>query len=356
MAVILTDDLFSCINMPKKKKSPKRRAETPQSVTRRLGVIDEEDRYGGQSDEEHPEELARFAELQWRNPVEVGDQPFVRTLPPGVTEANIAGPGQSDPRTRREMVPGSPRTDIDSVASTPPYTYVLGSTDTPTPSASPECWPGDDHPERLAPLPDCEPDHVCDPTDPMCIFPQRQDPEEIITDPRQVGLHVCRPRDPWCQNDHQGPKTDRKMTARMQTSEVYCWCARCNKHWNITCPKQWTGPCADPKRTESGCELPPKVRPPSPASAEPTEFREPLVKTPVDATTAVLHLLIEETRAQAVMARHAERRTQEYFETLQQGGCHSHTNKSATSGSGQRRGYPSSNGTRPTNAWIGGQT
>ena len=172
----------------------------------------------------------------------------------------------------------------------------------------------------------------------------------------EVGLHVCRPRNPWCQNDHQGPKTDRKMTARMQTSEVYCWCARCNKHWNITCPKQWTGPCADPKRTESGCELPPKVRPPSPASAEPTEFREPLVKTPVDATTAVLHLLIEETRAQAVMARHAERRTQEYFETLQQGGCHSHTNKSATSGSGQRRGYPSSNGTRPTNAWIGGQT
>ena len=44
MAVILTDDLFSYINMPKKKKSPKRRAETPQSVARRLGIIDEDDR------------------------------------------------------------------------------------------------------------------------------------------------------------------------------------------------------------------------------------------------------------------------------------------------------------------------
>ena len=32
LAVLLTDALFSCINMPRKKKSPKRKAETPQSV------------------------------------------------------------------------------------------------------------------------------------------------------------------------------------------------------------------------------------------------------------------------------------------------------------------------------------
>ena len=43
------------------------------------------------------------------------------------------------------------------------------------------------------------------------------------------------------------------------------------------------------------------------------------MKAPVDPTTAVLQVLIEETRAQAAMARNAERRTQEYFETLQQG-------------------------------------
>ena len=263
--------------MPKKKKSPKRKAETLQSVARRLGVIDEEDLYGGQSDEEHPEELARFAELQWRNPVEVGEEHVTRTLPPGVTEANIAGPGQSDPRKRREIIPGpgmtvvfqavgelqkqhsregtpgsvlgSPRTVSESVASTPPYTYVLGSTDTPTPSASPErCerWPGDDSPERLAPLSDEVPSHICNLTDPMCIFPQRDNPDEIITDPRQVGLHVCRPRDPWCQNNHRGLTSDRKMTARMQVrgiNDPYCWCARCNERRNITCPKEWTGPC-----------------------------------------------------------------------------------------------------------------
>ena len=122
-------------------------------------------------------------------------------------------------------------------------------------------------------------------------------PSQILG--RPVGLHVCRPRDPWCQNDHQGPTRDRKTTARMNTSAVYCWCARCNKRRNITCPKEWTGPCVDPDRTESGCELPPRVRLPSPASAEPTKSRELPLKTPGDSTTAVLHLLIEETRAQA---------------------------------------------------------
>ena len=80
MTVVLTDALFSCINMPKKKKSPKRKAETPQSVARRLGITDEEELFGGPSDEEHPEELARFTELQWRNPGEVDERPFIRTL------------------------------------------------------------------------------------------------------------------------------------------------------------------------------------------------------------------------------------------------------------------------------------
>ena len=170
-----------------------------------------------------------------------------------VTEANIAGPGQSDPRTRREMVPESPRTDIDSNDSTPPKTYVLGFIETPTPSASPECcerWPGDDGPERLAPLPVDEPDHVCDPRDPMCVFPQRKDPEEIITDPRQVGLHVCRPRDPWCQNDHQGPKTDRKMTSRMNTTKCSILLVRAlqqtPKHYM---PKGMDGPVYGPAET-----------------------------------------------------------------------------------------------------------
>ena len=236
MTVVLTDALFSCINMPKKKKSPKRKAETPQSVARRLGIIDEEELFGGPSDEEHPEELARFAELQWRNPGEVDERPSIRTLPPGVTEANIAGPGQSDPRMRREIVPGpgmavvwqavteiqrlqaleaapgsvegSPRTDNETVASMSPSTSACGPTDTSTPSTSPECrerWPGDDSPERLEPLAKNVPDHICNMADdPMCIFPQRSNPDEVITDPRQVGLHVCRPRDPWCQDDHRG--------------------------------------------------------------------------------------------------------------------------------------------------------
>ena len=116
------------------------------------------------------------------------------------------------------MVPGSPQTDIDSVASTPPKTYVLGFIETPTPSASPECrerWPGDDDPERLAPLSDDVPDHKCEPTDPMCIFPQRKNPEENITDPRQVGLHVCRPRNPCLVSErtsgaNERPKDDRQ--------------------------------------------------------------------------------------------------------------------------------------------------
>ena len=70
----------------------------------------------------------------------------------------------------------------------------------------------------------------------------------------------------------------------------HCWCARCNERRNITCPKAWTGSCVDLRRTESGRDTPPLF-----------------VK------------VIEETRAQAAMARNAERRTQEYFETLQQG-------------------------------------
>ena len=242
MAVILTDNLFSCFKMPKKKKSPKRKAET-QPVARRLGVIDEDELFGGPSDEEHPEELARFAELQWRNPVEVGEKQSFQTLPPGVTAANIAGPGQSDPRMRREIVPGPgmalvwqtvteiqrlqaledasgsvvelPRTDKETTASPTPSTPAWGSTDTSTSSASPECrerWPGDDSPERLEPLDKSVPDHVCNmEDDPMCTFPQRRgDPDEVITCPRQVGLHVCRPRDPWCQDDHRGRYEGRK--------------------------------------------------------------------------------------------------------------------------------------------------
>ena len=86
--------------MPKKRKSPKKQSprKTTQSLVRPLGVIDEEEIFGGLSDEEHPEELVRFARLEWQNPAEVGEKPVIRVLPPGVTEANIAGPGQSDPR------------------------------------------------------------------------------------------------------------------------------------------------------------------------------------------------------------------------------------------------------------------
>ena len=89
---------------------------------------------------------------------------------------------------------------------------------------------------------------------------------------------------------------------------------------------------------------------------EPTESRIPPLKTSIDPTTAVLQILIEETRAQAVMARNLERRTQEYFETLQQGAIATQTSLQQAVAVSQRRGYPSPDGSRTANARIRGTT
>ena len=163
--------------MPKKRKSPKKQSprKTTQSLARPLGVIDEEEIFGGLSDEEHPEEQDRFARLELQNPPEVGEKPVIRVLPPGVTEANIAGPGQSDPRRMSATAEQKPREDTvgsmmyPTTASPTPSTPEWSSTDSSTSTASPEeRWPGDDSPETLRPLDKSVPDHVCSRDDYYC--------------------------------------------------------------------------------------------------------------------------------------------------------------------------------------------
>ena len=142
--------------MPKKKKSPKRKVASPRHIESRTEVNDEEDpAYGGPVRRGAPR---RIKPVHTRR---VGaDSPKFRP----VAKLNPVRGRHSRGGRVGDGVTVPRRTESD--ASRPPYQYVLGTTDSPTPSCNssfeyPVRWPGDNDPPPLSALAEDTPARPC---------------------------------------------------------------------------------------------------------------------------------------------------------------------------------------------------